>query len=155
MESEGEHEEMISSHWRMTRRLSVSHTSQLNHKKHTIAAKPCRKMISRRILLFWFRSINSDLRSCSNKKKTTRDLFFSDLGDHFPPLPSLISVDDVLCLLPSDLLDKTWGEMKEDKKHENKSKEMKWGKSDFSVTKNFDSKNKRSKGSPQKKPYNG
>ena len=104
-------EEMMTSlHRRMSRGLSVS----LNHKKHTSAAKPCQNIISRRILLGSFWSINSDLQSCL-KTMPTRDLLFRSWWP-FPPLPSLISLGDVSCPLPSDLLGKTLGEKKKEKK---------------------------------------
>ena len=47
----------------------------------------------------------------------------------FPPLFSLISLDDVFCPLPSDLLDKTWREKKRTG-NKFKKKEMKRVKSD-------------------------
>ena len=84
------------------RAVCVTHKS-LNHKKHTTAAKPCLKTISQGILLVWFSSINSDLRSCS---KTRQEKTFFRPWWPLSPLPSLIYFDDVFCLLPSDLLHK-------------------------------------------------
>ena len=60
----------------VARAVCVTHKS-LNHKKHTIAAKPCLKSISQSILLVWFSSINSDLQSCS--KKHTKKILFQTL----------------------------------------------------------------------------
>ena len=46
----------------------------------------------------------------------------------FTPLPSLISLGDVFCPLPSDLLVKNIKRAKKDREHENKNKEMNRGK---------------------------
>ena len=63
----------------MTRCLSVSHTSHWITRntplKHTIAAQPSQKKMSRRILLGWLKSTNSDLQSCSKKHANKRPLF--------------------------------------------------------------------------------
>ena len=82
------------------RAVCVTHKS-LCQKKHTTAAKPCLKTISQGILLGWFSSINSDLRSCSKTRQ--EKTFFRPCGP-LSPLLSLIYFDDVFCLLPSDLL---------------------------------------------------
>ena len=94
-------EEMMTSlHKRMSRGLSVS----LNHKKHTIAAKPC--------LNIWtdaFSLVDSgpSTQTFSHAQITpTRNLLFRSWWP-FPPLRSLISLGDVSCPLPSDLLGKT------------------------------------------------
>ena len=109
---------MTSLHMRMSRGLSVS----LNHKKHTIAAKPC---LNRKTDAFCLVDSGPSTQSFSHAQITpTRDFLFRSWWP-FPPLLSLISLGDVSCPLPSDLLGKTLGEKRERRKNENKNKEMK------------------------------
>ena len=95
------HKEMTTSlHKRMSRGLSLS----LNHKKHTVAAKPC---LNIRIDAFSLVNSGPSTQSFSHAQITpTRDFLFRSWWP-FPPLPSLISLGDVSCPLPSDLLGKT------------------------------------------------
>ena len=90
------------------RAVCVSHKS-LNHKKHTIATKLCLQIISQGILFGWFSSINSDLRSCSkNTPRKDSQIYVTTPTIGF----TLFSWWRVLCLLPSDLRDKAYGEKK-------------------------------------------
>ena len=109
---------------RMSRGLSVS----LNHKKHTIAAKPC---LNKKTDAFSLVDSEPSTQTFSHAQITpTRDLFFRSWWP-FPPLLSIISLGDVSCPLPSDLLGKTWGAKKKRKEKWKKNKEMKREKGDF------------------------
>ena len=109
---------MTSLYKRMSRGLSVS----LNHKKHTIASKPC---LNRKTDAFSLVDSGQSTQTFSHAQITpTRDLLFRSWWP-FPPLPSLISLGDVSCPLPSDLLGNTLGKKKGRRKNENKNKEMK------------------------------
>ena len=101
----------------MSRELSVS----LNHKKHTIAAKPC---LNRQTDTFSLVDSGPATQTFSHAQITpTRDLLFRSWWPF--PLLSLISLGDVSCPLPSDPFGKTLGEKRERRKNENKNKEMK------------------------------
>ena len=104
------HKEMMTSlHKRMSREPSVS----LNHKKHTIAAKPC---LNRKTDAFSLVDSGPATQTFSHAQITpTRDLLFRSWWP-FPPLLSLISLGEVSCPLPSDLLCKTSGEKKGEEK---------------------------------------
>ena len=87
-------------HKRMSRGLSLS----LNHKKRTVAAKPC---LNIKIDAFSLVNSGPSTQSFSHAQITpTRDVLFRSWWP-FPPLLSLISLGDVSCPLPSDLLGKT------------------------------------------------
>ena len=107
-------EMMTSLHKRMSRGLSVS----LNHKKHTIAAKPC---LNRKTDAFSLVDSAPSTQTFSHAQITpTRDLLFRSWWP-FPPLPSLNSLGDVSCPLPSDR--SPWQDIrskKKEKKNENK-----------------------------------
>ena len=82
------------------KQLSVS----LNHKKHTIASKPC---LNRKTDAFSLVDSGPSTQTFSYAQITpTRDLLFRSWWP-FPPLLSLNSLGDVSCPLPSDLLGKT------------------------------------------------
>ena len=111
--------------------LCHTHKS-VNHKKHTIPAKPNLKIISRRILLGWFWSINSDLRSCS---KIRQQKTFFRLWWPFTPLASLFSLDDVFFVSCHQIFVTRPKEKKGSIKWEKKNKEMKRGIRWFSAMK--------------------
>ena len=85
------------------RAVCVTHKS-LNHKKHTIAAKPCLKLSAKA-----FSSVDSapSTQTFGHAQKNTprKDSFFRPWWP-FSPLLFLIYFDDVFCLLPSDFFDK-------------------------------------------------
>ena len=68
---------IISIHWQLSRGLSASHIVTQSQETH-YCCQAWRKIISQGILLVWFSSINSDLRSCS-KKHAKKRLFFQTL----------------------------------------------------------------------------
>ena len=86
------------------------------------------KIISRRIILGWFWPINSDLQSCS-KNTPTRDLLFQILVTILITAFTHFSWWRVL----SSAIRSPWQNVgrKNDRKHENKNKEMTRVKSDF------------------------
>ena len=139
LRKEGQHKEskngdrkhremMISIHFRVSRGLSVSHTSH---------------SVTRNTLLLpnlaknhqpwhspWLIQVHQLRLSVMLKNTPTRELLFRHWGP-FPPLPSLISLDDVFCPLSSDHLDKKMRREKKERKHENKNEKMKRGKMNF------------------------
>ena len=99
------------------------------------------------MLLGWFWSANSALRSCSKNTATRDPLFFRSWWP-FPPLASLLSLGVVFRPLPSDILDKNIRREKK-KENEHKNKEMKRGRKWFFAVEIFVDNNKWSKKNKQ------
>ena len=96
---------IIIQHWR----LYVSHTSHSTTRNTPLLPNLACNDQPRHAL--WLILVHQLRPSVMLKNTPTRELLFRSSWA-FSQLPSLISIDDVFCLLPSDPLDKTWGEKK-------------------------------------------
>ena len=97
-------EMMISIHQRMSRGLSVSHTSHSITRNTLLLPNLAKNHQPRHSP--WLIQVHQLRPSVMLKNTPTKDLLFR-LCWPFSPLASLISLGDVFCLLPSDPLDKT------------------------------------------------
>ena len=125
---------MISIHQRMFRQLSVSHNKSLNHKKHTIAAKPSPESSAKALSLV---DSGPPTQTFSHAQKhANKRLPFQTLVT----IPTIAFTHFSWWRVLSSVIRSPWQkhqERKKDREHENKNKEMNRGKSDFSQSKFF------------------
>ena len=105
---------MISIHLRVSRGLSVSHTSH-SITRNTLLLPNLAKKNNQPTHSPWLIEVHQLRLSVMLKNTPTKDLFSRSWWP-LPRLPSLISLDDVFFSLPSDLLGKTGGEKKRTRK---------------------------------------